>query len=318
MSDEQTPIRPSAVADAGRPLGIRIAAMARRLAELFRHLTSGADASARIDFLEEIARQYQDRAARSATESGTDGVIRLADAFELTGLDLDLLVLAGLAEEHEGFCDVLRALHPRAEPRATTALAMRLLCSSFDDRRALAGTLTHGRLVTSGVVAAAGDSPFPERSLSIADSLWPVLRGLDVWPATIERVRRDANPPIVGAWLDSPAAAGAQELLIRREPVTVLVLADQEDVALDWGLALAHRAGVPVTALSWPLAQPGDAARLMRVHFAARGQVPVLRVLTADDGQTPTFQIGDFPGPMIVCARTGFAPVRGARPVYPL
>src|SRR5262245_25782240 len=112
MSDDQRPVRPSALADAGRPLSIRIAAMARRLAELFRQVTPG-DPPQRAAFLEEIAKQYQGNGAGSATDAGTAAVMRLTDAFELTGADLDLLVLAGLAEEHEGFCDVLRALHPR-------------------------------------------------------------------------------------------------------------------------------------------------------------------------------------------------------------
>jgi len=318
MSDDLIPIRPSALADAGRPLGIRIAAMARRLAELFRQVASGADASQRVDFLEEIARQYQDDAAHSVTATGTDAVIRLADAFALTGVDLDLLVLGGLPEEHEGFCDVLRALHPRAEPRATTALAARLLTRSLGERRALGDTLANGPLMHSGLLIATADSPFPERSLVVAESLWPLLRGFDIWPPALDVIPGDSVPVIASAWFESPDAEAARKMLTSATPITVLVLAEHEDVALDWGLALGRHAGVATTALAWPLTPSRDAARLMRVHLAARGTVPVLRVQAPDDTQVATFPVGDFPGPLIVCARAGFAPVRGARPVYPL
>ena len=128
----------------------------------------------------------------------------------------------------------------------------------------------------------------------------------------------DNVPAIASARLESPDAESALKMLASASPVTVLVLAEHEDVALDWGLALARHAGLSVTTLAWPLAPSREAARLMRVHLAARGTVPVLRVQAPDDTQAATFPAADFPGPIIVCARVGFAPVRGARPVYPL
>ena len=315
MTDDQ--VRPSALADAGRPLSIRIAAMARRLAALFRQVTPG-ETSPRAAFLDEVAQQYQDEGARSATAPGTDAVIRLADAFQLTGLDLDLLVLAGLPEEHEGFCDVLRALHPRGEPRATVALAARMLTRSLEEHRALGHALTNGHLKQGGLLIPTADAPLPERSLALAESLWQVLRGDDVWPAALETIASDNAPLIESPRFEEPDADSARRMLTDRAAVTILVLAVHEDVALDWGLALARLAGVPTTTLAWPLTPSAEAARLMRVHFAARGTVPVLRVRPPDDSQPAEFPIGESPGPVIVCARTGFAPVRGARPVYPL
>lgn len=318
MSDETTPIRPSALADAGRPLGIRIAAMAQRLADLFRQVAPQTEGMDRPTFLEQIARQYEDDAAQSPAAVGTDSVIRLADAFALTAFDIDLLVLAGLPEEHEGFCDILRALHPRAEPRATTALAARLMSRTLQERRVLSETLVSGQLIRSGVVVMPADAPFPERSLVVADMLWPVLRGLEVWPAGLDPLSFDNAPAIASEWLDSPAAESARNVLTMRAAVTLLVLADHEDVALDWGLALARSAGVTPSTLAWPMAPSSEAARLMRVHLAARGAVPVLRVSAPEDAQVPAFHVGDYPGPVIVCARHGFAPVRGPRPVHPL
>ncbi len=318
MSDEQIPVRPSALADAGRPLGIRIAAIARRLAQLFEHVEAPEAGPERAPFLESVAQQYQADAAQREGGRGSEALIHLTDAFGLTDRDLDVLALAGLPEEHEGFCAVLRALHPRSEPRATTALAMRLFCPSLDDRRALTGTLTQGAPITSGVLTVSGDAPFPERSLSVADALWPLLRGRDAWPPGLDVIASDNVPVIASAWFDSPDAEAARKMLTSGSPVTLLVLAEHEDIALDWGIALGHHAGVTTTTLGWPLAPSREAARLMGVHLAARGAVPVLRVTVPEDTPAGTFPVADFPGPVIVCARTGFAPVRGARPVYPL
>src|SRR4051812_36548027 len=42
---------------------------------------------------------------------------RLAQALALSPAEIELLMLAGLSEEHEGLASILRTLHPRNEPR---------------------------------------------------------------------------------------------------------------------------------------------------------------------------------------------------------
>src|SRR5436309_2436832 len=193
MSDNSEPVRPSGLADAGRPLAVRIAAMADRLADLVGQVVPSTDGTDRRAFLSAIARQYdEDAQITRGSSAGIDAVMRLTDTFALTASDLDVVVLAALPDEHEGFCHVLRSLNPRGEPRATLALA-------------------------------------------------------------------------------------------------------------------------------WRLAPTADAEKLMRVHTVARGGVPVLRVRPGDEPNAPAaFMLSDYPGPMIVCARLGFAAVRGSRAVYPL
>src|SRR5712691_9887950 len=53
---------------------------------------------------------------------------RLAAGLRLTPLEVDLLLLAGMPEEHEGYAALLRQIHPQGEPRPTVGLAARLLC----------------------------------------------------------------------------------------------------------------------------------------------------------------------------------------------
>jgi len=320
MSETLEAIRPSAFADAARPLALRVAALAERLRDLVvRIAPAGAD-DERRGFLDAIARQYAED-GRRLRSPGTSALIRLADAFELTASDLDLLVLAGLPEEHEGFCHVLRSLHPRGEPRPTTALATKLikLPEAAGDRHGVADAVATGALVRSGCVRVTSDGPAPERSLVIADALWPLLCGADVWPTGLDVLSRDRIPSIDSEWFDRPEVRHAVDLLASGVRITLLVLGDDEEVALDWGVALARAAGVQPLTVGWPLTPTRDLEQLLSVHTAARGRVPVLRVRASDDPRSaPHLTLTDMPGAAIVCARAGFAAVRGARPVYPL
>src|SRR2546421_1318674 len=90
-------------------------ALAGRLAELLSGLPSAAVSplSEARAFLEAMARV--DRVRPSAR----DPLGRLVDELRLSPLELDLLVLAGLPEHHEGYAGVLRHLHPRGESAPT-------------------------------------------------------------------------------------------------------------------------------------------------------------------------------------------------------
>src|SRR6478736_2689180 len=59
---------------------------------------------------------------------------RLALALSLSPTDLDLVMLAAMADAHEGYASVLRHVNPRSEPRATAGLAAQLGCSTAGDR----------------------------------------------------------------------------------------------------------------------------------------------------------------------------------------
>src|SRR6478736_6377015 len=77
---------------------------------------------------------------------------RLARMLGLVPAERDLLLLAGLAEEHEGYDAVLRTLHPRGEPYPSAGLAAQFLCRDRDERQALRGLLESGNLVMAGAL----------------------------------------------------------------------------------------------------------------------------------------------------------------------
>jgi len=296
-------------------LARRTAGLAGRLADLLdQALPAGGEHTATRDFLRAMAAAAEGPQLRHG--EGLDPLERLEAGFALSPADTDLLLLAGLADEHEGYAGVLRGLHPRGEPRATAGLAAQLLCASPDDRALLRGVLESGPAVRAGVLRLEGDAPFWERTLHPAEALWSVLQGVDAWPAAVERDEGEVGVAGLEGWLASPAAAHALGALRSGEPWTVLVTADADEAAFGRGAALAAFAGAEPVCAILPTPAPAQAEHLLSVHAAARGRVPVVRLLAPEGpgaARAPAF--AHHPGPVVVCGRAGGVVVRGARPV---
>src|SRR5260370_15453042 len=144
----------------------------------------------------------------------------LAAGLRLTPLEVELLLLAGMPEEHEGYAALLRQIHPQGEPRPTVGLAARLLCRGDEERSLLRAIVERGAAVRSGALVVGGDSPFFERSLLLGDALWSALHGVDAWPRSA-RARRE--PPAVAGldeWLPEPPPARAVAAVASRRPST--------------------------------------------------------------------------------------------------
>jgi ATPase family protein associated with various cellular activities (AAA) len=289
------------------------ALMAGRLAALLERLPAAA-AGPLADgrrFLLALA----DTAPEARTSEG-DPLDRLVAALRLSQLETDLLVLAGLPEHHEGCAGVLRHVHPRGEPAATTGIAAQLFAPGDEQRRVLQRVLVEGRLVRSGALSLGNEGPFVERSLEPAPALWPALCGLDAWP---ER-QAPLQEPIVLAglerWLAAPAARRAGSVLRARVPATVLVTADDELVALGRAAALVESAGSSAVQLAIPAGLPLAVVQALLVHALLRGCVPVLRL---DPAEPPALarvpDLASHPAPVVVAARVGGAVVGGMRPV---
>ncbi|MEO8333807.1 MAG: AAA family ATPase [bacterium] len=242
---------------------------------------------------------------------------RLAAAFAMAQVEVDLIVLAGMAEEHEGFASLFRTLHPRGEPRPTAGLAAQLLCDSPSERVMLRNLLTTGSAVRSGAIALGDDGPFYERSLLLADSLWPALAGVDVWPARVRPLALDADDTGLEDWLGSARVGRAMTALRAGASALVLVVADDEITAVHRAIAMATHAGVPVVAVEYAANGGDEVQRLIALHAVVRGAAPAVRVVQQADGpmpDAPTFR--DAPIPVVLCVRDGTFVVRGSRPVF--
>lgn len=229
---------------------------------------------------------------------------RLINSLKLTPAEFDLFILAGLSEEHEGLAAVMRSLHPRSEPRATVGLAAQLLHNDPHSRRAFRNALDSSALVKSGALRLTTDGPFFERSLQLAEGLWPVLHGIDIWPANVRKL--DAPIAIAGLeeWFETTSAKRAKTAIERREKCAITITGDNEEVAFHRALALVAHAGAVPTGILLPPVTDATLESLIGIHALVRGTVPVLKVAPPDGPTTvdiPTFDA--FPYPIVTCGK---------------
>ncbi|WP_436532125.1 ATP-binding protein [Actinoplanes sp. HUAS TT8] len=211
---------------------------------------------------------------------------RLAGRLGLSGTEQGLVLLAGLADEHEGMAAIFRALHPSGEPWPTAGLAAQLVYPRARDRAAIRHELAAGAAVTSGLLQVSGDGPLFERSLRLAPAVWDVVHGVDAWPSHIPRL----IPEVVALrdWRELPSVRGIRLALSGGEPLRVLIPCDDERIGLSRASALVDGP----TVAGRVAATDGSGAALIALHAAARAARPVL-VLSAG---------GDLavPGPILV------------------
>jgi ATPase family protein associated with various cellular activities (AAA)/winged helix domain-containing protein len=306
----------------GREVGI----LAGRLAELLaRSALSGErvlqDSQKFLIAMAAWAREGNGAAvAGSALDRLTRGVSnplgRLVSGLGLSPVEVDLLLLAGMTEEHEGYGSVLRTLHPRGEPRASVGLAAQLLCASIEERRLLREVLELGPAVSSGALHLSGDGPFFERSLEVGEGIWPALNGLEVWPAALQPIQGPVTTSGLVGWLSSAAVQRVRTALERGEARLVLFSAESETIALHRAAAVAVSMRVAAVRIALPPQLAPDVERLIGVHALLRGAVPILQ-WAVGDGPTP-FEVPDFrtfPGPVLLCVRAGAALAHGRRPL---
>jgi len=241
---------------------------------------------------------------------------RLAHSLSLTPEEIELLLLAGLSEEHEGLAALLRSLHPHAESRATVGLAAQLLHGDLTNRRVFRNTLQSSVLVKSRALLLTGEGPLFERSLQLAERLWSVLHGIDVWPAAVRTPEAAVATVGLEEWFETTPAKRALLALNRGEPCTIIIANENEETAFHRALALVAHAGANPAGIVLPAAIEPSLEHLIGIHALARGVVPVLR-LTPVDGpgaaDPPSFH--SFPGTIVACGRYGDTCSRNGRPL---
>jgi ATPase family protein associated with various cellular activities (AAA)/winged helix domain-containing protein len=257
---------------------------------------------------------------RKPRSPDTHPIDRLADALALDATEIDLILLAAMAEEHEGYSSVLRSLNPQNEPYATVGLAAQLACKCPRDRAVLHRALETGPVVTAGVITLRGEVPFFERSLMLAEGLWPVLCGFDVFPSTLMPPALNDTAIGLERWLDSPDILNARQMLRHNQPGLLVLTADSETVAAHRAAALARAAERRWTAFEFAANSPPSASQLALVHALARGAAPIFRIASGDSSVQPSMPaIGRHPGTVVICASRGTTvPLDVRRPVMKL
>ena len=285
---------------AGAGLSARAADVARRVADVVQtHCSTGSGAAETVAFLREWADSNG-----PGYEPQVGPLDLLAMRFDLTPEECDLVLLAGLPDEHEGVASTMRSLHPLAEPWPTVGLAALVLGGTGADRVQLRGLLSDGAAVRHRLVHVVGTGSFFERSLLLPDRLWDALHGYDAWPADLPRVLVDPPPPGLASWLRTDQASAAIRILREDRKAVVIVQDDDETVGRARCSALARAAGRELAAARIGV---GDGPRiaLLAAHAAARGAVAMIVAAPPVDGSADRLAVADAPGAILVCAAPG-------------
>ncbi|MFH8251249.1 ATP-binding protein [Microbacterium sp. B2969] len=277
----------------------RVAAMVATVVE--QHCTPESGAMDAVTFLRDWAASADPAGAPTHPHVGSP-LQRVVRAFSLTDEEVDLIVLAGVPEEHEGLATTFRSLHPTGEPRPTAGLAALLLGGGRSERTRLRGMLSSGSAVRHGLVQLEGAGPFFERSIVLADELWSALHGCDAWPTELTRVASVGTPPGMRAWLD---VAEVQACIgVIRQGARALIAVPHEDAVIGRARceAIAAAAGREVVGAAVSTIDERT-TRLLVAHATARGGVPMIVLDRAD--RRVGVPLGDFNGPVLVTAAPG-------------
>lgn len=223
---------------------------------------------------------------------------RLVSGLGLSAADRDLLLLSGLVEEHPGFGDVMRLLHPTGLPCASVMLAARLLASGGrgPDHHAI---IAESVALRTGLLELGPGATSFERSMTVAEGLWPTLRGYDVLPDTLRRVDLPAPPPGLGRWLADDAPRRAVSALTSPEASLITLRCPDRMTGLGRVAALTQASGRPTLAVRIGGSDPSGWQQL-RLHALTRDAVPVVVAdgdLDIEEAAASTL----YPGPLVLC-----------------
>jgi hypothetical protein len=245
-----------------------------------------------------------------------DPIDRLVERLDLTPMEAELLLLAGLAEEHEGYASVLRLLHPRGEPRPTVGLGAQLFCAGDSERFALRRVLERGNAVNAGALALSEDAPFGERSLLLAEGLWSALGGVAAWPRSLHVRHEPAVSVGLEEWFDTALARRALFSIRADRTVLIVVSIDDAELGVARALALVSHAGRDAVAARLGSAQRDADERTLSLHCLAHDVVPVVAAAsdTGDGPHAVVAELATHPGVVMSVAPPG-ASIRTTKPV---
>jgi hypothetical protein len=295
------------------------AGLARRLAEVLVACGStesgGSDAARFLSSWADAVAQPNGFAGRPST------LARLADRHGLSQLECDLIVVAGLAEEHQGIAATLRTLHPNGDPHPTLGLATLMLGDSPATRCQLRELVAESPAFRGGLLRLGGTGPLFERSLLLPDALWLALHGHDAWPDSLPR--RRVGPAVAGlaGWLSERSSARAVRALLSGDDTLLLVSSDDPVVGLARCAALAEAAGLSGVAAVVDVTDASE-LRLLTLHATVRGAAAVAVADRPFGAAGPSVAVpiatDGIPGPLLVCAPHGAVQPAADRPVVTL
>lgn len=250
--------------------------------------------------------------AHAPQEPGQSPVARLVERYGLEQEQLDLVVFAGLPDEHEVFAHLFRILHPAGRPVTTIGSFVQLVAAGQRDRAVQEVLL--GRAVESGVVRLGRADALGDRDVVLADGLWSALCGIDIWPDGA-RVRRGSVPAAgLERWCADPEQVRIARQLRAGRRIVVVVSARSSEDAVNRARALAQHSAIDAEAIDLRAdAAPATLADSL-AHAALRDRLPIVAIATQD--RRGSLEIPPvLAGPLVVCAQQGSIELLSTHPV---
>lgn len=163
---------------------------------------------------------------------------RLTQQLKLSLIELQLLVLAGMAEEHEGFANLFSQLHPSRLPYPTPALLAQLVCKHIEDRQALAYCLIESILIKTQLVKLRGETPTFSRSIHMESGVWYALNSANSLFSLHQPEKIHCCFEGLDKWLNETSATHAKHCLVNKMDALILIKSSEVYVGLNRALAL--------------------------------------------------------------------------------
>ena len=221
-------------------------------------------------------------------------------ALNLTALELKLVLLTGLPEQHEGLADIISMVNPEKKPRVSVGLAAQMFFPA-GDRKDFNRVVHAGNAVKSGLLHLQGDNPLYLQHLFLAD-IWPLLSGLDVWPKSIIPENTQWVDWGLEDWFKQSEVKVSSECLGSDARVTLRFIADAGSAAVSRAVALIRHAGRYESVFTIATLKDLQSVPLLILHCMARNTVPVLNFSSMEESQIKPSGIGMFAGTLVVIA----------------
>ncbi|MCH9687438.1 MAG: ATP-binding protein [Deltaproteobacteria bacterium] len=298
-------------------LRLEVARLGVRLAKLVGGLDpgmAGAGMEAGAQFLADAWTRAQPRDEDPGPLSSAHPLGRVCRALHLSPCEVDLVLLAGMAEEHEGYASVLQGLHPRNEPVPTVGLAARLLCPDSEQRTMLRALLESGPAVRRGLLQLSGDGPFFNQGLSLPPRLWSILTGIDCWPPGADPIDRPARLWGLEEWLEVPTVARARAMVRASGDCIIVFTAPNVRTAMARARAMVQTTGNLGACFMLPVPIDEQLVRRIGLAAVARATVPIL-ALRPDAKPELRPPVSTPGGPLVICAERNAVELSDAQPV---
>lgn len=296
-----------------RAINSHIVAMVLKLKVLLenRFANDNPEIQAALEFLYTYLNQTN-QTEDSSNQIEQSAITRLQHKLVLSDVEIEILVLAGMAHDHEAFADIFRSLHPNHKCFPTAALLLQLLCFDEQQRHQLSVQLTNSKLFRYGLISLLGDSPILTRSLVIDANDWhAIVTGKP--HLTHQHISHDdISYAGMDDWLNSKQVLNARICIEEDKNALILLKGSEVICAINRAKLLAHSQSKSLLCVPVNQTTDNQTYKKIALHCVISNQIPLL-ILDAGESKSAivTQGLNDFLGCVLLCGMTNQAIEQG-------